>query len=68
MSLGIVVLTLITRQWWLLLGAIVVGYAFAWIGHMLFEKNRPATLQHPLYSFAADFVMFRDILTGRIPF
>ena len=55
------------RPWWLL-AALVAGYAFAWIGHFFFEKNRPATFRHPFYSFAGDWVMFRDILTGRIPF
>ena len=26
------------------------------------------TFRHPLYSLAGDWVMFRDILLGRIPF
>jgi hypothetical protein len=51
-----------------LLAALVCGYAFAWTGHFFFEKNRPATFRHPLYSFMADWVMFKDILVGRIPF
>jgi hypothetical protein len=44
----------------------LVGYGFAWAGHFFFEKNRPATFRHPFYSLAGDFVMFRDVLTGRI--
>ena len=46
----------------------VIGYGFAWVGHFFFEKNRPATYKHPVYSLIGDFAMFRDILTGRIPF
>lgn len=46
----------------------VIGYGFAWVGHFFFEKNRPATFKHPVYSLIGDFAMFRDILTGRIPF
>ncbi len=46
----------------------VFGYGFAWIGHFVFEKNKPATFQYPLYSLMGDFVMYKDILTGRIPF
>ena len=43
------------------------GYGFAWIGHFFFEKNRPATFQYPLYSLLSDWVMFRDILVGKVP-
>lgn len=50
---------------WLLLLP-VVGYSFAWIGHLFFEHNHPATFKHPLYSLLADFVMYKDMLTGRI--
>lgn len=55
-----------TRTWWLLALVPVAGYGFAWVGHFAFERNRPATFAHPFYSLAADFVMFRDILVGRI--
>jgi hypothetical protein len=48
------------------LGALLCGYGFAWVGHFFFEKNRPATFRHPLYSFAGDWVMFKDILIGRV--
>lgn len=40
-----------------ILAAIVVPYAFAWIGHYGIEKNRPATLRHPLWSLWADHKM-----------
>lgn len=58
----------VTRNAWLLLLVPLAGYGFAWIGHFVFEKNRPATFSHPFYSLAGDFVMFRDMLTGRIRF
>lgn len=50
---------------WLLL-APLVGYGFAWVGHYAFEKNRPATFRHPFYSLAGDWVMFWDVLRGRV--
>jgi hypothetical protein len=50
---------------WLWL-APLFGYGFAWIGHYAFEKNRPATFKHPLYSFIGDWVMFADVLRGRV--
>ena len=51
-----------------LVGVPVAGYGFAWVGHFFFEHNRPATFSHPWYSLAGDFVMFRDMLVGRIRF
>jgi hypothetical protein len=64
--LALVVLD-VFNAWWLL-ALPVIGYGFAWFGHFRFEKNRPATFKYPLYSFMGDWVMFRDMLTGRIRF
>ncbi|WP_087502735.1 DUF962 domain-containing protein [Pseudomonas sp. SID14000] len=58
--------TIGSGKWVLLLATPLFGYGFAWVGHFFFEKNRPATFTHPLYSLLGDFVMFRDILVGRI--
>ncbi len=44
----------------------LVGYGFAWVGHFVFEKNRPATFKYPLYSFMGDWKMLGQILTGKI--
>ncbi len=48
--------------------ALLCGYGFAWIGHIAFEKNRPTSFKRPLYSFIGDWVMYRDLWTGRVPF
>ncbi|MBO9663085.1 DUF962 domain-containing protein [Dokdonella sp.] len=61
--IGVAVATRDAR--WLLL-APLAGYGFAWVGHYVFEKNRPATFKHPLYSLAGDWVMFWDVLRGRV--
>ena len=60
--------TIGSGKWLLLLAVPVAGYGFAWVGHFFFEHNRPATFSHPFYSLIGDFVMFRDILLGRITF
>ena len=44
----------------------VIGYGFAWVGHFFFEKNKPATFSYPFYSLLGDWVMFKDILIGRV--
>jgi len=46
----------------------LTGYGFAWVGHFAFEKNKPATFQHPLWSLMGDWKMFYEILSGARPF
>jgi hypothetical protein len=48
--------------------ALLCGYGFAWVGHFVFEKNRPASFKRPLYSFMGDWVMYKDIWVGKIRF
>jgi len=63
-----VVAALASDRFGWLWAAPLFGYGFAWVGHFFFEKNKPATFSHPFYSLLGDFVMFRDMLTGRIRF
>jgi len=69
-SLVLIVLfaVLVTQRWVWLLSLPLLGYGFAWVGHFFFEKNRPATFTHPFYSFAGDWVMWWQVVTGRIRF
>jgi hypothetical protein len=64
--LALLATAVVTSNAWWLLGALFCGYGFAWVGHFFFEKNRPATFKHPLYSFAGDWMMFKDILLGKV--
>ncbi len=59
---------LLSQQWAWLWALPLLGYGFAWVGHFVFEKNKPATFKYPLYSFMGDWVMLKDAFTGRIPF
>lgn len=69
-SLALVCLGLLlaTGAWFWLLAGLICGYGFAWVGHFVFEKNKPASFKRPLYSFMGDWVMYKDIWTGKIPF
>ena len=64
--LGCVALAIALANPWWLLGMPLIGYGFAWIGHFFFEHNKPATFKNPFYSLAGDWVMFKDILIGRV--
>lgn len=54
-----------TSRYWFVVGGLLVGYAFAWVGHFFFEHNRPATFKYPFWSFMGDWVMLRDFLAGK---
>jgi hypothetical protein len=68
LSLGCLAMLVASTDFRWLLYALLCGYGFAWVGHFFFEKNRPATFKHPFYSFVGDWVMYKDILIGRIRF
>ncbi|MES2635119.1 MAG: Mpo1-like protein [Pseudomonadota bacterium] len=67
-SLSLVCLAMLiaTGNFWWLLAGLLVGYGFAWIGHFGFEKNKPASFKRPLYSFMGDWMMYKDIWTGKV--
>lgn len=48
------------------LGAVVFAYFWAWVGHFIFENNRPATFTYPLWSLAGDLKMFGQMVRGRL--
>ena len=64
--LFIAAFALTTQQWVFLWLLPLFGYGFAWVGHFFFEHNRPATFKYPLYSLLGDWVMFKDIVFGKI--
>ena len=66
--IAVLLLALLSGQLrWLWL-APVAGYGFAWVGHYVFEKNRPATFKHPLYSLLGDWVMYGQMWRGKVSF
>jgi hypothetical protein len=68
LGLAAVLAALATLDWRWLAAGLLAGYGLAWTGHFFFERNRPATFSRPFYSFLGDWVMWKDMLTGRIRF
>jgi len=67
-SIGLYYITKAIRQRKVryLVYGLVSGYACAWIGHFVFEKNKPASFKQPIYSFISDWKMFVDILKNKL--
>lgn len=57
---------LATGAWLVAALSPLIGYAFGWTGHFVFERNRPASFRQPIFSFLGDLAMARDVLTGRL--
>src|ERR1043165_3137277 len=58
---------LVFQNYWYLVMMPLVGYFFAWVGHFIFAKNRPATFQYPFYSLYSDFKMYFYWIAGKLP-
>jgi hypothetical protein len=58
--------TISNSLWYLIPLIPFVIYPFAWSGHAFFEKNRPAAFSSPIYAKISDWIMFKDILLGRL--
>ncbi|NHZ44039.1 DUF962 domain-containing protein [Massilia aquatica] len=65
-ALGALAQYVVSINGWWILAALVSGYGGAWIGHFFYEKNRPASFARPLHSFMGDWVMYWQMLTGKL--
>lgn len=70
-SIGVawLALAVVWQQPWLVLAGVASGYAGAWFGHFVFEKNKPASWASPIFavwSFGSDWIMWAKMLTGRM--
>lgn len=62
----IVLSAIVAGQPKVLLATPLFGYGFAWVGHFIVEKNRPATFKHPLWSLMGDYKMYGYMLQGKL--
>jgi hypothetical protein len=68
LSLACLVMLLLTASLSYLFYALLCGYGFAWLGHFVFEKNKPASFKRPLFSFMGDWVMYKDMWAGKVSY
>jgi hypothetical protein len=66
LAMALLIVAALSRDWRWLLVAPVVGYASAWLGHLIFEHNRPETYGHPGWSLISDFRMLGLFASGRL--
>jgi hypothetical protein len=55
---------IVVHRWWWIAAALAISYALAWLSHFFVEHNRPATFEHPVWSWWADQRMVFLMLTG----
>jgi hypothetical protein len=67
-AVALLITAALTQKWWLIAVALVQGYAFAWVGHYFFERNKPATFKYPGFSLMGDWRLWWQILTGKLRF
>ena len=66
LGIAVVIVALMLGHPWFALLFLPVGYGFAWTGHFLVERNKPATFGHPFWSFISDFRMLGLMVAGRL--
>jgi hypothetical protein len=55
----------VLMSWKWVLIAVPLGYACAWLGHFLVERNRPLTFTYPLWSLIADYQLTAMLILRR---
>ena len=65
LALALVIGAIFLRRPQLALAAPLAGYGFAWLGHFIVERNRPATFRYPIWSLLCDLRLWWQMLQGR---
>jgi len=68
LAIILLVWAICTKHWNLLWLVPLSGYGLAWLGHFLFEGNKPASFKNPILSFRSDIKMYLQMLMGKITF
>jgi hypothetical protein len=65
-ALAVIIFSFESSRYSLIPVSVLLGYALAWIGHFLVERNRPATFKYPVWSLLADIRMFLLMVSNQL--
>jgi hypothetical protein len=54
LAIVVIIAGIVSQKWILIPVGYGIGYAFSWTGHFFVEKNKPATLGYPFWSYISD--------------
>lgn len=66
LAVAALVYAIVARNPWALLAMPVFANAFAWVGHIFFQRNRPGVAHYPIWGALGNWVMTRDVLLGKL--
>jgi hypothetical protein len=66
LAVGALVLAIVTRNPWLLLAMPAFASGLAFVGHRVFQKNKPGVVHYPVWGTLGSWAMTKDVLLGKL--
>jgi hypothetical protein len=66
LAVGALVIAIVTGNPWLLLAMPAFASGLAFIGHRVFQKNKPGVVHYPVWGTLGSWAMTKDVLLGKL--
>jgi len=66
LAVAALVFAIVARSPWAVLATPVLANAFAWVGHIFFQRNHAGVVHYPIWGAIGNWVMTRDVLLGKL--